>query len=96
MLAGADLDDIAYVVDEYLAVADVAGVKNLLDCGYKSVDRNLGDYDVNLDFWQEACLDLSVYRNISDSSFFSYNSEKALTISFVMIVALLMPLSTAS
>lgn len=50
VFAGADLDDIANVVDEYLAVADVAGVKNLLDCGYKSVDRNLGDYDVNLDF----------------------------------------------
>ena len=57
VLAGADLDDIAYVVDEYLAVADVAGVKDLLDCCYKSVDRNLGDYDVNLDFRQEACLD---------------------------------------
>jgi len=47
---------------------------------------------INVFITLSLCVYLSVYRNISDSSFFSYNSKKTLTISFVMIVALLIVL----
>ena len=46
--AGTNLNDVLYVVDEDLAVADVAGIQNLLDDLNDRLDRNLGDNDLHL------------------------------------------------
>src|SRR5699024_1866315 len=51
--AGADLDDVLDVVDEDLAVTDVAGVKGPLDGLDQRLDRDLADDDVNLDLRQQ-------------------------------------------
>ena len=57
--AGTNLNDVLYVVDEDLAVADVAGIQNLLDDLNDRLDRNLGDNDLHLELREQGYIDLS-------------------------------------
>jgi len=59
LFAGANLDDVLHIVDEYLAVADVAGVQHLFRRLDHISDRNLADHYVNLHLWQQSGFDLN-------------------------------------
>ena len=48
LFAGADLDDLRYVVDEDLAISDVTGIQSLLRCRDDLFYRNLGNDHLNL------------------------------------------------
>ena len=47
-LAGANLHDVFYVINEDLAVANMSGVKDLLSGLNDCTDRHLADHDIHL------------------------------------------------
>lgn len=50
LFAGANLDNIFDIIDEYLAVTDMTGVKNLFGSFDNAANRNLAYYNVKLNF----------------------------------------------
>ena len=55
--AGSHFDDILNVIDEDLAIAEVAGIQDFLR-GFDDVsDRDFADDDVDLDLWKEVGVD---------------------------------------
>jgi hypothetical protein len=56
-LASSHFDDILNVIDEDLAIAEVAGIKDFLR-GFNDVsDRDFADDDVDLNLWKEVGVD---------------------------------------
>ena len=53
VLAGADLEDVFDIVNEYLAVAEITGIERALCRRYNIFDRHLADNDLDLDFREQ-------------------------------------------
>ncbi len=59
LFAGANLDNIFDIIDKYLAVTDMTGVKNLFSSFDNAANRNLAYYNVKLNFRQKRCFHLN-------------------------------------
>ncbi len=56
LFSGSHFDNVFNVVNEYLAVADVSGVKRFLRRFDQKSNRNLADDNLHLDLWQQVGL----------------------------------------
>lgn len=57
MLAGADLNNVLYIINEDFSIADIAGIKRFLNGFYKRFNRYLADHDIDFDLGQQTRTD---------------------------------------